>query len=131
MQRAIRYICRNILEGDSYLVKLGCEKFKFIQHKVNDCGLFAVECKDTNEFARETTGMHSVPLDAFPRNKDWEAASEHSFRRGYCHGYSQGIDDSLKKKYDMLCKFFDDKLTPWRFSDCSKLIVPPEIWKSK
>tara|TARA_R100001244_G_C5112877_1_gene121568 strand:+ start:47 stop:373 length:327 start_codon:yes stop_codon:yes gene_type:complete len=61
--------------------------------------------------------------------KQKEALSwqESSFRRGYHHGYNEGSADANSFSYKKVCKFFNEKLTEWRYGDKSNHSFPPEI----
>jgi len=60
---------------------------------------------------------------------------EQDYRRGYLHGYSQGIDDMLdanprakrvQSAWQELAKFFDAVLMPWRHRTlCDEVVIPP------
>jgi flagellar biosynthesis/type III secretory pathway protein FliH len=53
---------------------------------------------------------------------------EISYRRGYRHGYSEGMDDVTNKGRSKIAKFFDKVLMPWSYlkgEDLENLFVPP------
>jgi len=54
---------------------------------------------------------------------------EIDFRRGYSHGFSEAMDVLRgvcdEASWMKLARFFDDQLTPWRYSDASWEIDEP------
>ena len=61
------------------------------------------------------------------KQKEALYGQESSFRRGYHHGYNIGSSDANSFSYKKVCKFFNKKLTEWRYGDKSDSITPPEI----
>jgi hypothetical protein len=56
--------------------------------------------------------------------------SESAYRRGYLHGYDSAIDDIKETGIEKVIKFFDRRLTQWRFGqkpykNCDELDLPP------
>lgn len=65
-----------------------------------------------------------------------QVALEQAYRRGYLHGYSEGMDDvrqaaqsrrlSAARAWGWLAGFFDGPLTRWRYADHQgRLDLPP------
>jgi hypothetical protein len=65
------------------------------------------------------------------KDKEVLYGQENSFRRGYHHGYNVGSEDANSFSYKKVCKFFNEKLTEWRYGDKSDFITPPDIRAKK
>tara|TARA_R100000656_G_scaffold96182_1_gene69832 strand:- start:369 stop:614 length:246 start_codon:yes stop_codon:yes gene_type:complete len=66
-----------------------------------------------------------------PIDKERIFESESAYRRGYLHGYDSAIDDIAETSVEKVIKFFDRKLTQWRYGkrpykDCNEFELPPQ-----
>ena len=78
----------------------------------------------------EKTNMKIINTNK-PINKERIFESESSYRRGYLHGYDSAIDDIAETSIEKVIKFFDRKLTQWRYGkkpykDCNEFELPPQ-----
>ena len=68
-------------------------------------------------------------------------ATEEAYRRGYLHGYSNGMDDVLKasqarrysaqRAWGLVAWFFDGPLTRWLYADHRGRFEPPPLFSAK
>ena len=69
------------------------------------------------------------------------AGSESSYRRGFIHGYDQGMDHMLlliqegykpEQAYELLLEFFNEELQGWRSRNRGEFVTPPDFenWRS-
>jgi len=68
-------------------------------------------------------------------------AMEQAYRRGYLHGYSNGMDDVLKasqarrysalRAWGLVAWFFDGPLTRWLYTDHRGRFEPPPLFSTK
>jgi hypothetical protein len=76
-----------------------------------------LEAEAREQAMKKGRGYAVVDLEAPTAPVHILADSEHSYRRGYWHGYSQAMDAleacSRKPAWQDVARFFDDHLTPW------------------
>jgi hypothetical protein len=74
----------------------------------------------------ETNKRLSVPLSEV-EIAERDRAVESAYRRGYVQGYWEGSENERKHGAERVDAFWNDVLSPWRYTDCSQFITPPEI----
>ena len=67
--------------------------------------------------------------------------AEEAYRRGYLHGYSNGMDDVLKasqarrysaqRAWGLVAWFFDGPLSRWLYADHRGRFEPPPLFSAK
>ena len=91
------------------------------------------------ELAKRRGKVVMINLPEFVKPLGWlrlqiYGLSEHDYRRGYRHGYSQGMDDVLAagkrskavlSAWERVAEFFDGSLCQWAYCDKIRGQTPP------
>jgi hypothetical protein len=117
---------RVILETDNDPERLVCHFRECVRRMRMDAGLDKPAESSAMQRLMEARNRETVSM-ADVETTERNRAAESAYRRGYVQGYWEGSENERKYGAEKVDAFWNDVLSPWRYRDCSRLVLPPEI----